>query len=168
MPAKKVISHHFDKLKLKSGVTILTVPIPHAQSTTVMALVNAGPRYDPVDKSGLSHLIEHLKIRTKSYNRKSDSLLRRIANVGSTPRGFTYYETNKYWINVVPEYCVLGVTYLCKILNDVNYSYENISTEKHAVLEEMRIIDSNPEKKIWELWSRLIFHNHPLWQWVYW
>lgn len=144
-------------IQLKNGAQIYFVPNPYAQTITTMALVNAGPRYDPPHKTGLSHLIEHIKLRN-NYSEKSDkSLLFQIEEVGSSPRGFTYFETNKYWLNLIPEYAPQGVEFLCRILNASKYSDATVEKEKKTVLEELRIIESNPSKKIWEVWTEHIF-----------
>lgn len=150
------------KLQLKNGAQIYFVSIPYAQTVTTMAIVNAGPRYDPPQKIGLSHLIEHIKLRNTDPWKNGTSLSYQIEEVGSSPSGFTYFETNKYWINLIPEYSPQGVEFLCRILNAGKYGDAIVEKEKKTVLEELRIIESNSNKKIWEVWTEHIFRGTDL------
>lgn len=45
---------------LKSGLTLIRVPMPAVESVTVLALVNVGSRYEPEKWWGISHFLEHM------------------------------------------------------------------------------------------------------------
>ncbi len=159
---KTAFSLRHEETRLQNGAKIVSVPIPYASSVTVMVIVHAGPRFDPIGKTGLSHVIEHIKIQSEWSRKKIEPSLSELEEYGSSLNGFTYFETNKYWLHLVPEFALDGVKYLCQIINRSDCSAEDLAKEKKTIMEEMRIIESNPEKKIWEIWAKHIFQGTPL------
>ena len=53
---------------LKSGLTVITVPMDSVKSLTVMALSNTGSRYEKPDQYGIAHFFEHIVFKgTQNY-----------------------------------------------------------------------------------------------------
>ncbi len=150
------------KIKLKNGSLLLYIPVPHANSTIIMANIKAGPRFDPVGKDGLSHFTEHMLFRgTKKYPSRQ-SLIKALEGNGSQIDAFSYNETNKYWIK-----CPKGreQNAIENLLERLYYSLikeKDVKEEKGVVKEEMNILYSNPEKLIWEYWNQTIWEENNL------
>jgi predicted Zn-dependent peptidase len=53
----------YKKTTLPSGLRIITVPIPQAESVTALILVAAGSRYEVARINGLSHFLEHMAFK---------------------------------------------------------------------------------------------------------
>ena len=50
--------YHLDELR--NGLGFVHRPMPHAESVALGVWAQAGGRYEPMDRMGLSHFLEHL------------------------------------------------------------------------------------------------------------
>lgn len=48
--------------KLDNGLTVILRPVPTANSVAFVVLYNIGENHDPIGKSGMAHLLEHLYV----------------------------------------------------------------------------------------------------------
>ena len=48
--------------KLNNGLTVILHPMPKATKVAFVVLFNLGGAHDPIDKSGMTHLLEHLYV----------------------------------------------------------------------------------------------------------
>lgn len=144
-----LIDQHIETFSSPHGSRVIVVPINSAQSITAMVVVIAGPRYDEFGKEGTAHLIEHLKTQEANGDR-------------SEIRGFTYFETVRYWISFLPDDLQKYMKALTRFLHVKTYSSKTIELEKKRIAEEISIIQTNTQKQIWELWTKTVFSKSPL------
>lgn len=57
-----------EPLKLGNGLTVFLRPIPTANNVAIVVLYNIGEDHDPVGKSGMAHLLEHLYVTAAAGN----------------------------------------------------------------------------------------------------
>lgn len=151
----------YQKHILNNGSLLVTVPLSRSFSATVMAIVEAGPRFDPQGKEGLSHFVEHMLFKGTKKWPSSYKLASSLEIKGSTAEAFSYHENNTYWIKSAAEDMELAIENLSERLNNSLLKEKDIETEKGVVLEELNICKSNPTLYIWELWSETLWKNHP-------
>lgn len=48
--------------KLDNGLTVILRPVPTANKVAIVVLYNIGENHDPIGKSGMAHLLEHLYV----------------------------------------------------------------------------------------------------------
>ena len=48
--------------KLDNGLTVILRPVPTANKVALVVLFNLGGAHDPIGKSGMAHLMEHLYV----------------------------------------------------------------------------------------------------------
>ncbi len=153
---------NYKKTVLKNGSTLIVIKIPKSLSTTFMILSKSGPRFDPKDKSGLSHFTEHVLFKgTKKY-KNSEVLSRTLENYGAMAEGFSYFETNTYTVKIPKENLPIAVDILIDQMQNSLLRIEDIEIEKGVVSEEYNMSKSNPSEYIWELWSKNIWKNNDL------
>ncbi len=143
--------------KLRDNSSLLVIPLLYSQSVTTMALINAGPFYDPVGKEGLSHFIEHMFFKGSKKFPDSEKLTASLERKGASAQAFTYYQTNKYWIKSTSSDIELVTENITDRLYNSLFRAEDIETEKGVVKEEINILKSNPERLIWEVWSETVW-----------
>ncbi|MBU0998365.1 insulinase family protein [Patescibacteria group bacterium] len=138
------------------------MPLTNTDSSIVMATVKAGPRFDPIEKEGLSHFTEHMLFRgTKKYPSRI-KLAEVLEKSGAQADAFSYYETNKYWIKSSKEDIAVATDNLAERIYASLIKKEDIETEKGVVKEEKAILFSNPEKLIWEIWNQTLWKGEGL------
>lgn len=150
------------KTFLNNGSGLIIVPASGFLSTTIMAVVRAGPRFDPVGMDGLSHFIEHMLFRGTRKFPTTKALTQSLERNGSMAEAFTYYETNRYWVRCPNEAVNISVENLTDRIIQPLFKKEDIEFEKGVILEEKNILLSNPEKLIWEIWNQTIWEGGPL------
>src|SRR5260221_857472 len=77
---------------LKSGLTVITVPMPAVESVTVLALVNAGSRYEKPEWWGISHFLEHMVFKGTEQYPDAQSLSAAVDAVGAKFNAFNSKE----------------------------------------------------------------------------
>lgn len=148
--------------KLADGSKLAVVVLPRAIAATTMAVIKAGPRYDPIDKTGLSHFVEHMLSRGSKKWPTKTALTSALERKGASDFAFSYHETNYYWIKSSCNEIRLAIESLVDRIRNPILREENINQEKDVIKEELKILRSNPEKLIWELWSETIWQGTPL------
>ena len=150
-----------EKFILKNGSTLLAIPFS-APSVFVSAWVKSGYRFDPPNKSGLNHFIEHLSFRgTKKYP-TAKSLHEVLERYGIHSQAFTSQDFIKYWVKSGPRDFKIAIDVLFERLFFSLFREEDINREKEIVKEELRILKSNPSQYIWEVWSENIWQDTEL------
>jgi len=149
-------------IDLINGSRLAVVNIPQSLVVTTMALVKAGPRYDPLDKTGLSHFTEHILLKGSKKWPTRFEMTSALEKRGASDYSFTYYEANTYWAKSVVSDLDLAIESIVDRLENPLLKEEDIETEKGVVREERQILDSNPDKLIWELWSETIWRGTSL------
>jgi len=127
------------------------------QSITTLALVHAGPRFDPSGKEGLSHFVEHMLYKGTEKFPNTKELNTKLESRGGFFNTFTYQETSKYWIKSLNSELEVAIENLLERLNHSLFRPGDIQKEKGVVGEEMRIVESNPEQLIWEIWVQAVW-----------
>lgn len=148
--------------KLKNGLLVSTISLPDAFSTTLMVIIKSGPFFDPKNRPGLSHFIEHMIFRGSKLFPSSKIISNYLENNGSEYGAFSYYENNCYWIKSSKENLFKSINILFdQIQNSLFNDYEIIQ-EKKIIIDEYKILQSNPESLIWEAWTENIWQKTTL------
>lgn len=113
---------------------LVTVPLSRSFSTTVMALVEAGPKFDPQGKEGLSHFVEHMLFKGTKKWPSSYKLASSLEIKGSTAEAFSYHDNNTYWIKSAAEDIELAIENLLERLNNSLLREKDIEAEKGVVI----------------------------------
>lgn len=149
-------------IRLNNGSKLIIVRIPDSFSVTLMAVVNAGPAFDPLDKSGLSHCIEHLLFKGSNKYPNNEFLSQKLEKYGAEMEAFSYQETNAYWIKISKNYFDVAVDILTQQIQNPIFRDEDIVYEKNIIKNELSLVQSNPSLLIWELWAQTIWKNNSL------
>lgn len=148
--------------KLIDGSLLVVIPASETAVFTVYAVVKAGPKFDPGNKDGLSHFTEHMLFKgTKKWPSTYD-LMSAIEGRGASSQAFSYRETNEYWVIASLEDQDLAIINLLERLHNSLIRSNDVKTEKGVVDEERRMVYSNPNKLLWELWSEVVWPNDSL------
>lgn len=153
---------NIQKKLLNNGSRLTVIELPGSPSVTFAVIIKSGPFFDPEDKPGLSHFLEHLIFKgTKKYpdiNLITDILERN----GVTTGAFSYQETNLYWAKARSQNLSLIIEILTEQIQNSLFRKKDIDLEKEVVKEELNILKDNPNSLIWELWSENVWQGTSL------
>jgi len=146
---------------LKNQLGVLLKPIAHAQSVAVGIWVQAGGRYEPPRLSGISHFVEHLVFKG-TRRRSCEQLKQAIEGVGGALNGFTAEEFTCYMAKVPQRYGRRAVAVLADMVRHSLMKPVDVEKEREVILEEIRMYEDAPGQLVHDLFSQLLWPDHPL------
>lgn len=146
---------------LRNGAGVALYQQPHARSVAVGLWVRAGGRYEPPERAGISHFVEHLLFKG-TRRRSCEALKQRIEGVGGSLNGFTAEEFTCFMAKVPQPYGRRAPDALADMLLHSRFDPRDVEKEREVILEEIRMYDDSPGQVVHELFNQLLWPNHPL------
>jgi predicted Zn-dependent peptidase len=151
----------YRKLILDNGIRLVTERIPTLKSVTVGIWVNAGSRDESPSQAGYSHFIEHMFFKGTA-TRSATDISREIDALGGEMNAFTTRETTTYYVKVLDQHLPQALDLLADIFLRSRLGKKEIEKEKQVILEEIRMVEDDPEDLVQELSTKLVMGRHPL------
>jgi predicted Zn-dependent peptidase len=151
----------YRKLILENGVRLVTERIPTLKSVTVGIWVNAGSRDETPAQAGYSHFIEHMFFKGTT-SRSATNISREIDALGGEMNAFTTRETTTFYVKVLDQHLAKALDLLSDLLHRSKFGLKEIEKEKQVVLEEIRMVQDDPEDLVQELHTGQVMGRHPL------
>jgi len=146
---------------LSNGLGIVTVPMPQARSVSVGVWAQAGGRYESPERAGISHFLEHLLFKGTT-RRSCEELKRQIEGVGGSLNGFTAEEFTCYIAKVPQRFARRAIDVLSDMVRRPTFHARDIEKEREVIIEEIRMSEDSPGQYVHDLFSELLWPNHPL------
>jgi len=151
----------YRKTVLPDGIRVVTESLPHVRSVAVGIWVETGSRVEPVERGGISHLIEHLVFKG-TENRSAEDIARAIDSVGGQLDAFTAKEHTCFYVSVLDEHLELASDLLADVLLRSRFAAEDIEREKAVVFQEMKMVEDTPDDLVHDLFAERVWPGHPL------
>ncbi|MBL8037569.1 M16 family metallopeptidase [Nitrospira sp. CMX1] len=151
----------YRKVILNNGIRLVTERIPTVKSVTIGLWVNAGSRDERPEEAGYSHFIEHMLFKGTA-SRSATDISREIDALGGEMNAFTTRETTTFYVKVLDQHLPQALDLLSDLFLHSRLSQKEIEKEKQVVLEEIRMVQDDPEDLIQELHTKLMMGTHPL------
>jgi predicted Zn-dependent peptidase len=151
----------YRKLVLDNGVRVVTERMPTLKSVTVGVWVNTGSRDEQPSQAGYSHFIEHMLFKG-TRKRSSAEISREIDALGGEMNAFTSRETTTYYVKVLDQQLERALELLSDLFHHSSFAPKEIEKEKQVVLEEIRMVQDDPEDLVQELHMGQVLKRHPL------
>ena len=148
---------HFEKRKLKNGITVLfekrDLPI------VCYSISNPfGGAHETSEVKGVAHLFEHLLfIGTKT--RTHEDISREIEKRGGILNAFTAQDVTTYWCKIPSEHIGTAMDIIHDILINPTLEAVKMEKEKKVVIEEIKMFNDDPEKRVYELIERALYNK---------
>jgi predicted Zn-dependent peptidase len=151
----------YRKLILDNGIRLVTEQIPTLKSVTVGIWVNAGSRDESPAEAGYSHFIEHMLFKGTS-TRSATDISREIDALGGEMNAFTTREATTFYVKVLDQHLPKALDLLSDLFLRSRLGQKEIEKEKQVVLEEIRMVQDDPEDLVQDLHTKLVMGRHPL------
>ena len=135
--------------------------MPHVRSVAIGLWVKVGSRYERAEYAGVSHFIEHLLFKG-TESRSAEDIARAIDSVGGTLDAFTSRENTCFYAKVLGEHLPLAVDLLSDLLLHPRLDPEDVDKERRVVLEEIKMVEDDPDDLIHDLFAQQVWRDHPL------
>ncbi len=135
--------------------------MPHVRSVAIGLWVKVGSRYERAEYAGVSHFIEHLLFKG-TESRTAEDIARAIDSVGGTLDAFTSRENTCFYAKVLGQHLPLAVNLLSDLLLHPRLDPEDVEKERRVVLEEIKMVEDDPDDLIHDLFAQQVWRDHPL------
>ncbi|MCL5024124.1 MAG: insulinase family protein [Nitrospirae bacterium] len=153
----------FKKYHLDNGMPLVTERIRSVRSVTLGIWVKVGSRYEPGEKNGISHFLEHMFFKgTKKRSAKDIAI--DIDSIGGDLNAFTSRETTTFYVKVLDEYLERGIDLLTDIFLHSTFPEADIEKEKSIIKEEIKMVEDTPDDYIHDLFYETIWGERGLGQ----
>jgi predicted Zn-dependent peptidase len=122
---------------------------------------HAGTRFDPIEKAGLAHFLEHC-IFKGTKKRKAFHILTRLDAVGGEINAYTTKEDVCIYASFVKSDFSRASELISDICFNSIYPEKEIVKEKEVVIDEIHSYLDAPSELIYDDFEELMFKNHPL------
>ncbi len=131
-------------------------------SVTILAMVEAGSKYESKKDNGLSHFLEHMLFKGTPRRPKASDISRELDSIGANYNAFTGQECTGY-------YAKADARHLDKIIDVVSDLYLNplfdqneMQKEKGVIVEEIRMYKDLPQQHVQDVIMELIYGDQPV------
>lgn len=134
----------YRRTTLENGLRVLTAEMPHTRSVSIFIAVGAGSRYEPADKAGLSHFLEHLPFKgTRSWP-TALAISEAVEGVGGIMNASTDREMTSFWCKVASVHADQAIPVLLDLILHPLLDPAEMEKEREVILDELRITNDYP------------------------
>ncbi len=145
---------------LPNGIPVV---IQQHRGSDVVALqlwVRAGARDETAAELGLAHYLEHMLFRGTTL-RPGGFVERDVEGVGGRMNAGTSWDYTFYYVTLPSRRLHPGLEMLADIAVNASLDTEVLQKEKEVVLEEMRLGEDNPRRRLGRQLYTQMFEGHP-------
>jgi len=146
---------------LGNGIVVLTERMPQVRSVSIGVWVKVGSRNEPMERAGISHFIEHLLFKG-TQSRSAEEIAQAVDSVGGTLDAFTSRENTCLYAKVLGEDLPLAMDLLSDLLLHPRLDPADIEKERRVVLEEIKMVEDDPDDLIHDIFAQQLWRDHPL------
>jgi len=146
---------------LPNGIVVLTERMPQVRSVSIGVWVKVGSRNEPAERAGISHFIEHLLFKG-TESRSVEEIAQAIDSVGGTLDAFTSRENTCLYAKVLAVDLPLAMDLLSDLLLHPRLDPADIEKERRVVLEEIKMVEDDPDDLIHDIFMQQLWRDHPL------
>ena len=140
----------FKKYRLDNGIPLVTERIRNVHSVALGIWVKVGSRYEPPEKNGISHFLEHMFFKG-TRKRTAKDIAVDIDSIGGDLNAFTSRETTTFYVKVLDEHLHRGIDLLTDIFLHSTFPETDMEKEKSIIKEEIKMVEDTPDDYIHDL-----------------
>jgi zinc protease len=146
---------------LPNGLKVLLVEEPKAPVVTIQVWYKVGSRNEPIGKTGISHMLEHMMFQgTPSIGPKQFSLT--VQRNGGVDNAYTTSDYTAYYENFAADRVLFGLELEADRMAHLLIGEKQFQPERQVVIEERRLrIEDQPASVLGEVMRATAFLAHP-------
>ena len=151
----------FQKTILKNGLRLIVVPMKESPTVTVMALVEAGSKYETAKIGGISHFLEHMCFKGTEKRPKAVDIVRELDGIGAQYNAFTSQEMTGYYAKSDKKHFDTILDVVSDIYLHSTLPKAEMEKEKGVIVEEIKMYEDLPPRHIHEVLMKLLYGKQP-------
>ncbi len=154
-------SAYYHRVTLNNGIRVVSERMPAVRSVSLGVWVNVGSRDEQEREQGVAHFIEHMLFKGTS-RRSADAISREIDQLGGELNAFTSRETTTFYFKVIDHDLTKAISLLADIFRHSTFAPREVAKEKQVILEEIRMVEDDPEDYVHDLHTFSALKPDPL------
>ena len=151
----------YKKTTLTNGIIVVTESIPYFPTVSMGLWLKTGGRYENEVNNGISHFIEHMLFKGTA-KRSAFDIAKEIDAVGGTLNAFTGKEYTCFYARTLRKDMDLALDVLSDMYRHSLFNEDDLEREKYVILQEVKMVEDNPEEYIYDMFNASYFNEHPL------
>ncbi|AIZ56764.1 peptidase M16 inactive domain protein [Candidatus Methanoplasma termitum] len=147
--------------RTSGGIPVLVEKIPGSESAGYMVGVRTGSRDESKDVMGISHLLEHVVFR-ETENYTSYQMSKVMEGAGGEMNAFTGREMTAFFAVTIKETKDIAKNAVADVVAAPLIKEDGTEMEKKIVIQELSMIENEPEMYIQDLFLSNMWRGHPL------
>lgn len=150
----------FEQFTLDHGLKVLLQEDRNVPVVAMQVWVKVGSADETEDEAGISHFIEHMLFKG-TKKRKVGEIAREIESLGGTVNAYTSYDQTVYHITVASRFADIALDILSDAIQHSTFDSVEFEKEREVVLEEIRMGEDHPSRKLFKQTMATVFQRHP-------
>jgi predicted Zn-dependent peptidase len=144
---------------LRTGERLISEHVPSVRSVSLGFWIGAGSRDEPDSRAGVSHFIEHLLFKGSSAH-SAQEIAEIFDALGGELNAATSRETTLLYARVPDDRLEQALDVMVGMV--YGPSFAELDSEREVVLEEIAMVDDNPQELVHDVIAEAVFGRHPL------
>lgn len=160
-PVKNSASNGVKEYNLDNGLKVLVVEDHKAPLAIFQIWYRVGSRNEPIGKSGLSHLLEHMMFKgtPKSGSKEFSKIVQKN---GGVDNGFTTKDYTMYYQSLASDRIAISIELEADRMKNLIIDPKEVLAERSVVMEERRMrYDDDPQNSLHEEVMAAAYKSHP-------
>jgi len=136
--------------RLKNGITVATVEMPHMASVSLGIWVSVGGRYEPAELNGVSHFIEHMLFKG-TPRRSAKEISQSVEGIGGYLNAFTGEESTCFYSKARHDHFEQLLDVLTDMFLISKIDPAEIAKERGVIKEELAMYMDQPHQLVQEV-----------------
>jgi predicted Zn-dependent peptidase len=147
--------------RFDNGLVVLTDRMTEVRSATLGFFIRRGARHEPRELHGISHFIEHAVFKGTGRRSALDIAIEQD-RLGGDLDAYTTHEETGFAIKVIDDELPAAFDLIADMLLDPKFDQADLDAEAKVIIEEMKMIEDDPEDLLGDIFSEAFFPGHPL------
>jgi predicted Zn-dependent peptidase len=144
-----------------TGIPVIVEELPRARTAALSVNFRVGSRDEDPELCGTAHFLEHIMFKgTKERNAKQFSEM--VEGAGGEMNAYTTKETTSYHVFSLDETFDVMKGLMADMMTSPLIDEEHVDLERGVVLQEISMLEDDPEDYSRVLLDRSIWEGHPM------
>lgn len=150
-----------ERIKIGRSFVLVFDEVKGSETLSIGLWTDVGSRDENKDQNGYCHFVEHMLFKGTDRRSHYDIALE-IDTAGGEINGVTDKEQTYFYVNLSSENHRIGLEILSDIFLRPSFNPSDFEKERNVILDEIEMIEDNPDDYVYELFSRTIWGDNPL------
>lgn len=146
---------------LANGLRVLHDPMPGLETLALSVMVDGGSRWEPEDRAGWSHLLEHMVFKGAG-GRSAREIIETVEAAGATINASTGHERTSFQVRALKHSLELAVSVTSDLVFRPTLDPAELEREKDVIAQEIAEAYDTPDDHVFELIQAKSYPDQPL------